>query len=395
MTEILIIIVGLAVGVGIGFWLGQRAKSREADTRVAEVLGNREAMANQVKAATAEALRDAQQQLAEVNKSLRETDSAKSQEALKAREDAIRRLTDPLNESIKKVHEEARRLAEARTKSEGEIRTLLQSANEGMKTLRDETGNLNSALRGANTRGQWGEMQLRRCFEIAGMAEHVDFITQDHREGEGGRLRPDAVVQMPNGRHIVIDSKVALDALLDASGGAPEARDANLKRHAQHMRSHVRQLASKEYQQQFAAGETPDFIVLFTTEASLRMAHEVDPDLTEFALGLGIIVTTPVTLIALLKTIALGWREETLAREAQQIAETARVLHRRIGTFARHFSTVGKRLDSATKEYNKAVGSFQSNLMPQVRRIEALDAGSGEALEEPADIEVAARELTE
>ena len=393
MIEALLIVIGLLIGGAAGFLFGQRTKSAEADRRVEEILASREAMANQVKAATADALRDAQMQLAEATKAMREADSARSQQALKAREDAIRRLTDPINEAIRKVHEEARRLGEARTKSEQEIRTLLQSTNEGVRSLRDEAGNLTAALRGANTRGQWGEMQLRRCLEIGGMTEHVDFVTQGQLEGDGGRLRPDAIVHLPSGRHIVIDSKVALDAYLDATTGDPADRDASVRRHAEHMRKHVMNLASKEYKDQFARGETPDFVVMFTPEASLRLAHEVDPGITEYALERNIIITTPVTLIALLKTIALGWREETLAKEAQEIANAARELHKRVGVFARHFENVGKKLDQATSTYNEAVGSFQRKLVPQLRRIEELKAGHGEALDDLPGASEQAREL--
>ncbi len=399
MTTVLALIGGACLGALAAYLVAGRRHAAEtarlqaaADARVRQAAGSREEIANQVKAATAEALDLAQQQLRATTDELRRTDAVTAGRALKEREDAVRRLTDPLTESIRRVEKEARQLGEARLKGETEIRTMLAETGRQVGHLQKETGNLVTALRKPQTRGQWGETQLRRCFEIAGMSDHVDYLLQDTvaaaESGNGARLRPDARVLLPGGRHIVVDAKVALDAYLDSLGADDEAgRRGRLADHARQMRTHVDMLAGKAYGAQFEIGQTPDFVILFTPEASLSAAVEADPGITDYSLDRGIIMTTPSLLVALLKTIALGWREQRLAEQAREIAETARQLHARFGTFLNGFDALGRRLDSAVGEYNRATGSLEGRLLPQLRRIENLGAGSGRPLPEPAPID--------
>ena len=251
------------------------------------------------------------------------------------------------------------------------------------------------ALRQPQTRGQWGEVQLKRCVEIAGMTEHVDFELQETLHSEDGRLRPDAVVLLPAGRRVVIDSKVPLDAYLEVLEAEDDAtRKGELIRHARQVRDHITKLSSKRYQDQFDSGETPDFVVCFMpSEAALHAAFEAEPSLYDYALEQKILIATPTTLVGLLRTVELGWRQEQIAEQAQEIASASRELHSRMGAFLEHFAKAGRQLNSATKSFDDAVGSLESRIMPQLRRIEEMGAASGKELEEPHRVDRAVRPI--
>jgi DNA recombination protein RmuC len=232
--------------------------------------------------------------------------------------------------------------------------------------------------------------------EIAGMTEHVDFELQQTLNDGDVTLRPDAVVMLPGKRRVVIDSKVPLDAYLEVLEAEDDAtRKGELIRHARQARDHISRLSSKRYQDQFSSGQTPDFVVCFMpSEAALHAAFEADASLYDYALEQKVLIATPTTLVGLLRTVELGWRQEQIAEQAQEIASAARELHSRTGVFIEHFAKAGRQLNSATNAYDEAVGSLESRVMPQLRRIEEMGAASGKELEEPRRIDRTVRSVT-
>jgi DNA recombination protein RmuC len=249
-----------------------------------------------------------------------------------------------------------------------------------------------NALRAPQVRGRWGEIQLRRVAELAGMSAHCDFAEQESARSEEGLRRPDMIVRLPAGRDVVVDSKVPLTHFLSALEATTDGeRDAALAAHARLVRSHVEQLSSKEYWAKFGSAE---FVVLFIpSDSLLSSAAERDPDLIEWALSKSVVLATPATLIALLKAIAYGWRQERLTENAERISRLGRELHGRLATLSDHFANMGQRLGSAVRAYNAALGSLESRVIASARRLEELDAGSEKKLAELGPIEDSPREL--
>jgi len=351
-----------------------------------------------IQEATSKAVADLQR----MNEESRKIDAQASEAALQKREAEFRRLTEPIGENLKRIEREVSTLGRDRRAADGAMKTLLDEMKVGLGDLGTQTGTLVKALRQPKTRGEWGEVQLKRCVEIAGMTEHVDFVVQKTLHGEDGLLRPDAVVMLPGGRRVVIDSKVPLDAYLEVLEAEDESsRKGELLRHARQVRDHISKLSSKRYQDQFESGETPDFVVCFMpSEAALHAAFEAEPSLYDYALEEKILIATPTTLVGLLRTIELGWRQERLAAEAQEIAQNAKDLHSRMGVFLDHFARAGGQLESAVRAYNKAVASVESRVLPQMRRFQELGAASGDEQKAPKEIEhtvrhVVAEELRE
>jgi DNA recombination protein RmuC len=250
--------------------------------------------------------------------------------------------------------------------------------HDTQESLRTETGNLVTALRNPSTRGRWGEMQLRRAVEMAGMLRHCDFVEQATVAGDDGRIRPDVVVRLPGSKSAVIDAKVPLHAYLAAVEATDDGvQTARLRDHARQVRTHIDTLASKAYWSQFA--DAPDFVVMFLPgDQLLAAAFEHEPALMEHAVANRVLIATPVTLIALLRSIAYGWQQENLAENARQIADAGRVLHERLGTFGGHLRKVGANLDRAVGAFNEAVGSYDARVMPAARRLGELDVAEGE-----------------
>ncbi|HEX6782252.1 MAG TPA: DNA recombination protein RmuC [Solirubrobacterales bacterium] len=340
--------------------------------------------------------------LLRVNEESRKVDAKSAEAALSQREAEFRRLAEPIGENLKRIEREVATLGRDRRAADGAMRSLLDEMKVGLGDLGAQTGTLVKALRQPKTRGEWGEVQLKRCVEIANMTEHVDFEVQKTLHGEDGLLRPDAIVTLPGRRKVVIDSKVPLDAYLEVLEAEDEsARRGELVRHARQVRDHITKLSSKRYQDQFESGDSPDFVVCFMpSEAALHAAFEAEPALYDYALEQKILIATPTTLIGLLRTIELGWRQERIAAEAQQIATAANDLYGRTGVFLRHLSKAGRQLNSAVNAYNDAIGSAESRVLPQLRRIQELGAARGEEVEVPKRIEqnvkpVVAEELAE
>ena len=306
---------------------------------------------------------------------------ALSTEALRANanaftEQAMGRLgvfVEPLQKSLDKVELNVGLLEQQRQRAYGEIHKELEIVRQNNEGLRTQTGNLVSALRGnSQVRGQWGEIQLRRVIEMAGMLSYCDFDEQQTIQGDDGRvLRPDVIVKLPGGKSIVIDSKVSLAGYLQAhEEGADDAvRAAGMADHARQVRTHIQTLGQKAYWRQLQ--DTPEFVVMFLhDESSWLAALDVDPSLHELALSNNVIPASPTNLIGLLRAVHYGWQQETIAEGARQISDLGRELYKRLSTMGAHVSKLGRSLDGAVKSYNETVGSLERQVLPQARRFE-------------------------
>jgi DNA recombination protein RmuC len=299
-------------------------------------------------------------------------DQAVAQGALREREAAVAQLVAPLRVALERTEAQVQALERERREAFASLRTQIEALSGGQVQLQRETRNLVTALRRPEVRGRWGELTLRRLVELAGLSEHCDFTEQPHVASEEGALRPDLVVHMPDARDLVIDAKTPLDAYLAAlEAGSDEERTAALKRHAQQVESRVRDLAAKSYWSQFE--RSPEFAVLFLPgDQFLSAALAERPELLELALGQGVIITTPSTLIALLKTVAYGWRQSEVSHNAAIIRDLGQELYRRLASFDGHLARMGQRLASAVEAYNAAVGSLERQVLPQARRFTEL-----------------------
>jgi DNA recombination protein RmuC len=412
-TLFLILVAALALGAVLGYLWGQlRAARRIGDLRAAlegaqaRVAGESERQREQIALLERSELqlRVAFEQVA--NESLKgnsETfltlareslarDQTEASGQLKERESAIAALVAPLKLALEKSEAQVALLERERREAYAGLRTQIEGLSLGQQTLSRETRNLVSALRRPEVRGRWGEMTLRRIVEIAGLAEHCDFTEQMQLATAHGALRPDMVVHMSQSRDLVVDAKTPLDAYLAAiEAGSDEERDAALQRHAGQVAERVRELASKAYWEQFA--RSPDFAVLFLPgDQFLSAALGRDPELLDNALRRNVIVATPSTLVALLKVIALGWRQEQVAQHAATIHALGQELHRRLLTFTGNLGKVGKALNSAVDAYNSAVGSLERSVLPQARRFSELGVTQEPQLPALEPVEKLARE---
>lgn len=312
---------------------------------------------------------------------------------LEKRQQAIAEMVKPVKDSLEKVDGKIQELEKARSQAYGALTQQVRNLLETQTALRAETGNLVKALRAPSVRGRWGEMQLQRVVEMAGMLEHCDFAQQQTVEGDDGRLRPDLIVKLPGGKQLVVDAKAPLAAYLDALEAQDEdGRRAHLANHARQLRNHVAQLARKAYWDQFE--HSPEFVVLFVpNEAVFSAAMEEDPSLMEGAFSERVLLASPTTLIALLRAAAFGWRQERLARDAQEIASLGRDLHKRLGKLGDHFAKVGRGLATAVGAYNETVGSFERMVVPGARKLREKAAPMDAELDPIADVEIVPRSL--
>ncbi len=294
--------------------------------------------------------------------------------------EAIDGMIKPLQEALKRYEEQIRMMEKTRHEAYGSLAEQLRALASTHENLQRETSNLVSALRKPQVRGRWGEMQLRRVAELSGMSVHCDFTEQQSMDTEKGRIRPDMIVHLPNDREIVVDSKVSLEAYLDAlSAETEQERKAKMEKHAQQVRAHMNKLASKEYWSQFQ--RSPEFVVLFIPgESFLSAALDIDTTIIEDGIQKRVIIATPTTFIALLRAIAYGWRQEQMTKNAQEISELGRQLYERMRAMIQHFENIGLSLERAISSYNKAVGSMESRILPSVRRFKELGVTGAEEI---------------
>lgn len=376
------------VACGIAAWLWvqravwqERLRARELDLeaqaeaqkRLAEVFGD----------LAAKALAQNNQVFLDLARATLEKYQTAAREDLDHRQAAIAELVKPLGEALGWFQQQYGTLSE-------QLRRLSQDQAQ----LQAETANLVEALRSPKVRGRWGEIQLRRVVEMAGMVEYCDFVEQESRDSEQGRLRPDLVVKLPNGKNVVVDAKVSLKAYLEAAEARDEAdRHEKLREHARQVRAHVLRLAERRYWEQFAPA--PEFVVMFLPgEAFFSAALEQDPELIEFGAESRVLIATPMTLIALLRAVAYGWREARLAESARQISQLGRELHDRLRTMTEHFVRLGRALQSAIDAYNQTLGSLESRVLATARRFRELGAAPSEEIPAVEPVEIAARQLT-
>ena len=429
LVAVLLAVVALAVGVGLGWLLGARggeqaranadslrmqldgvreerdsargaldvsgrelaalqADARNFDARMKDLQESKDALVAQFRAVGDQMLEKAQ-------KDFLDKAGARFTEADKASQVKLQTLLQPVEATLKRYEEGLQRVEKERVDQYAGLKSVVEQVREGQGRVRDETRNLVNALRSSpKARGRWGEKTLQNVLEQAGLIEHADFATEVSVDTDEGRLRPDAIVNLPGGRKLVIDAKCSLNAYLDASEEADdERRDAHLRAHVASMKTHAQQLGSKAYWAQF--DDAADYVVMFIPgEHFLTAALEHDHGLWEWAFERKVLLATPTNLVAIARTVASVWRQEKLAKEAGQIAALGRELHGRLATMAEHVASVGTNLARANSSYNKLVGSLESQVMTQAKRFETLGAGSAKVLPELDPVDAAPRELT-
>jgi len=424
-TSLILLVLGLALGAAIGFLLAKSRSSATIAALSATLDETRSSATQQLEAVRAYAAE--QLQLANLTQEkMRETFAALSSDALhknstafieradelikrvtaestgdlEKRQQAIELLVSPLKETLTNVEKQMKDVEKERTDAYAALRTQVAQMGKTSEKLQQETSQLVAALRAPQTRGAWGEHQLRQVVDFAGMIEHCDFGEQQSVSTPDGMLRPDLIVNLAGGKHVVVDAKVSLVGFLDAMAIDDAAADAattaasrahHLKRHARHLRDHIDQLGAKAYWDLLP--NTPEFVVMFIpAETFLNAALEQDPALLQYAFEKNVVIATPATLIALLRTVGYTWRQEALAANAHDVLTLGRELYARLSTMGRHVGTLGTRLNSAVQSYNDTVASLESRVFTTARRLVDLKVTT-EELEAPKPIELVARKV--
>jgi DNA recombination protein RmuC len=387
-TDAMIIVLAGIAGLTVGAWLGYLlAKREEAKAK--------DQLADTFKALATDALRGNNETFIGQAAQAFKTVKTEAEGDLAQRQQAIEGLIKPLNEALQRYETQIANMERGRQTAYGGLDQHLKTLTQAHERLQQETGNLVKALRAPQVRGQWGEITLKRVAELAGMVEHCDFREQETAEGEASRLRPDMIIQLPAGRQIVVDAKAVLAAYLEAVEAQDDGvRLERLRQHAAQVRARMEQLSAKAYWSQFQ--QAPEFVVLFLPgEQFLGAALEHDRTLIEDGFEKRVVIATPTTLIALLRAVAYGWRQEQLAENAQAISALGKDLFERMAVLAEHLAEVGGALNKGVTAYNKAIGSLEARVLPSARKFKDLGIGSEKDIPKLEALEQAPRPVPE
>lgn len=383
--ELTLAIVGALV---VGFTAGWILASRSRSAQQGELRDTFQALAAEaLRSNTDEFLKLADQKIGNVHK--------EAAADLGKRQQALDELVRPIKDSLTQVDAKLREVDKSRVDDSANLRNLIGLVGQTQRELQAETGSLVRALRSPGVRGQWGEVQLRRVVELAGMIEYCDFDTQPTLVTDSGRLRPDLIVNLPGGRSIIVDAKAPLEAFLDAQAATePDVRAAKMRDHVRQVRDHVGKLGAKAYWDQVPG--SPELVVLFLpAEAILMSALEHDAQLIDYGVKQRVFIASPLTLIALLRAAAFGWKQERLNLNADEISRLGKALHESVATMAEHLEDLRRRLDSTFAMFNKVVGSFENNVFVKARRFRELGAGSAKEIPIVEPLETVARRLVD
>ena len=380
--EIVLVVGALVAGFAAGWLLASRSRA----TQHAQLRDAFQALASTtLKASTDEFLKLADQKIGNVHR--------EAAIDLTRRQQELGSLVTPIRDTLVQVDAKLKEVEKTRIDDSASMKSLLNLVGHTQQQLQQETQNLVRALRSPGVRGQWGEVQLKKVVELAGMMEHCDFDQQPTIFTEAGRLRPDMTINLPGGRSIVVDAKAPLEAFLDAQGASDEGiRSGKLADHVRQVKDHVTKLGAKTYWD--ALPSSPELVVLFLPAEAIYMAAlERDASLIDYGVKQNVLIASPLTLIALLRAASFGWRQERLTINAEEISRLGRALHESVATMAEHFEDLRKRMDGTFSTFNKVIGSFESNVLVKARRFRELGAGSAKEIPVIDPLETVARKL--
>lgn len=398
---ILLLLIACTVGYFIGGWFKKRQHKRDIAAIELEKSKLEEQYDNQLdqlnhtfNSLSQQALQNNNQAFLTLAQQTFEKLQIKASSDLSQKEKNIESLVKPIKESLQKTDQQLQRLEKDRAISETKLNTQINSLLESQQFLQSETRNLVTALRRPEVRGQWGELTLKRLAELAGMSEHCDFDEQVSTKTNDSNLRPDMIINMPGDRQLVVDVKAPLDAYLSAVEAKTEEQRATfLTQHAKNVKERIKELAMKKYWEQFS--HAPDFVVLFIPgDQFLTAALDIDKNLLENAMQQRVILATPTSLVGLLRAIAYGWNQDSLNKNAETVREVGKDLYNRIGTLAEHLGKLGKNLDASVAQYNKLLGSYESNVLPGARKFTELGIETHKEADTAKAIETPTRKLT-